>query len=360
MGELKFTAEEIDFLGKAVPILPKKYLQFLADFKLDPENEVVLTYDKDTQDLQLIMKGEWLTTILYEIPLLALVSEAYFKFVETDWTYDGQIELSESKTHKLVAAECYFSEFGTRRRRSKKTQQLVIEGIVKGANKSPVVLGTSNVYFAKQYGLKPVGTVAHEWMMGIAAYDMNYVRANKRAMELWLETFGAKGAGFALTDTFGTDNFLQSFVPPFTDAYAGVRQDSGDPLEYTTKVAAHYKKLGYPAGSKAILYSDSLNVERCIEYKKAAEDAGLKPFFGVGTFFTNNFKSTAPPCGASEPMNIVIKLDAMNGNHAIKISDNLAKNTGDKQTVSRVKQELGYVERQWAEGDEEHRWKPAA
>lgn len=292
---MKFSFEEISFLKQRVPYLPDAYFEFLETFKLDPKSEVCVNLEEDG-NLDIHIKGPWVVTILYEIPILALVSEGYFEFVDTDWTYDGQLEKAEHKGKSLLSRGCIFSEFGTRRRRSFKTQDTVIDGLVRaatlpdGKGLNPAFLGTSNVLLAQKYDLQPIGTVAHEWMMGIAAYTQDYTNANKVSMQYWLDVMGKDAAGFALTDTFGTDDFLKSFVPPFTDAYKGVRQDSGDPSEYTRHIAAHFKKLGYAPNTKAIIYSDSLDIEKCVKYKREAEENGLNAFFGVGTFLTSKFQ----------------------------------------------------------------------
>ncbi|ODQ67403.1 nicotinate phosphoribosyltransferase [Nadsonia fulvescens var. elongata DSM 6958] len=359
LKNLRYSSDEIEFLQSQVPFFHKDFIDYLRKFKVDPEHQVSLSYDEIEQEINIAIEGPWIETIIYEIPILALVSEAYFKFVDTQWSYDEQFELASHKCEQLIAAGCPFSEFGTRRRRSYLTQDTVIKGIIAAAKNSPnsaLFTGTSNVHFARNYGLKPTGTVAHEWMMGVAASTNDYLNANRLAMELWLKTVGNSNAGVALTDTFGTDAFLKDFIPPFSDIYAGVRQDSGDPEEYTEKIGQHYRKLGYPAGSKLIIYSDSLNIERCIQYKAVAERNGLRAAFGVGTFFTNDFYNISDNSIKSTPMNIVIKLSSLNGKPAIKISDNLGKNMGDPETVFRVKKELGYIDRSWKDGDELHRW----
>ncbi len=287
---MRFEPDEIEYLGRAVPYLPTAYYDYLSTFQLRPKQQIKVTFS-DVDDLDISIAGLWIDTILYEIPILAIVSEAYFRFIDTDWNYDNQIENAESKIIKLLNDDCVVSEFGTRRRRSVETQELVIEGLLKGSKetKNPQLFtGTSNVMFAKKFNIKPIGTVAHEWFMGIAGATDDYINANKLAMQYWIDTVGAENSGVALTDTFGTEAFLRVFRPPFTDIYAGVRQDSGDPEKYTELLGHHYfEELGYQKGTKTIVFSDSLNVEKCIKYKAKADAIGFKTSFGVGTFFSS-------------------------------------------------------------------------
>ena len=294
------------------------------------------------------IEGLWLDTILYEIPLLALTSEAYFRFCDKDWHYDGQEEKAYGKAMRLIEGGCNFSEFGTRRRRDYHTHHLVMKGLTRAADESKgrgwtgQLSGTSNVHFAMKYGVPPIGTVAHEWFMGIASITDDYEHANETALRYWVGCFGEGVLGVALTDTFGTPTFLKAFkksMPTTNEAktdsvttllpetprpatsettgvvnlesshassdkptgnrfspktyaqtFTGVRQDSGDPLEFVSMMGDFYNTEGIK-DKKAIVFSDSLNIERCMEYKEAAERAGFLPRFGIGTFFTSESRA---------------------------------------------------------------------
>lgn len=349
--------EELLYLKNTCTYFNDTYLRFLSSFRLQPSEEVKVSWipvkdtgsADDVGDLYLDVGGLWLHTILYEIPLLALTSEAYFKFCDKDWTHDGQEEKAYNKGIKLLEHGCLFSEFGTRRRRDYHTHDLVMQGLTKSAGDAKErgwkgkLAGTSNVHFAMKYGIVPVGTVAHEWFMGIASITNEYEHANETALRYWIGCFGEGVLGIALTDTFGTPTFLKAFkksLPTQAEAeintastqlpsaprpalsetdgvvdskssvnkplphgvtndkkprsyaqtFTGVRQDSGNPLEFVKLMRDFYDSQGIKE-KKTIVFSDSLNIELCIEYMKAAEEAGFLPTFGIGTFLTSKSSS---------------------------------------------------------------------
>ena len=353
MGNISLSDEEYRFLKTHCDYLDQEYLDFLREFRLNPRSQVKMRFvpvgndsgaASDLGDVEMDIAGTWAGTILYEIPILALTSEAYFRYMDTDWTYDDQEQRAFDKGMRLLEAGCVFSEFGTRRRRDYHTQALVFRGLVRAGKEaekkglSGKLSGTSNVHLAMRFGIPPVGTVAHEWFMGVAAIMGDYEHATEHALRLWVDSFGGK-LGIALTDTFGTQEFLRAFSLPVTPAreggsvdafktpdgrvktyaevFTGVRQDSGDPATYVQLIRDYYTKEGI-SEKKTIVFSDSLNIERCLEYKKVAEDAGLQPTFGVGTFLTNDFVHLSTG-KKSVPLNIVIKVSSAAGRPAVKI-----------------------------------------
>lgn len=203
---MRLSDHELQFLRRECPYFSEDYIRYLSEFNLRPQEQVDIKLllsqegdlmSKESYDVELHIKGRWVDTILYEIPILALASEAYFKYCDTDWKYDRQIEKAYQKGCTLLKEGCLFSEFGTRRRRDYHTHELVLDGLCKaqwdaeGKNWPGKLSGTSNVHFAMRYGLTPVGTIAHEWFMGIAAITNNYKDANEMALRYWVLTYGA-------------------------------------------------------------------------------------------------------------------------------------------------------------------------
>lgn len=189
--------DELEFLRKECRYLGEAYLNYLKAFRLRPRQQVELSFKEldgsGYGDLHISVRGLWVDTILYEVPLLALTSEAYFKFCNTDWDYGGQEEQAYAKGRTLLDGGCLFSDFGSRRRRDYHTHDLVIHGLVRASKERPTngkLTGTSNVHLAMKHGIPPVGTVAHEWYMGIAAITNHYEEANELGLRYWVGCFG--------------------------------------------------------------------------------------------------------------------------------------------------------------------------
>lgn len=210
--------EEIHFLKSACPYLNESYLEWLQNFYLKPAEQINIKFtpvkdtgsEHDLGDLECTIEGLWVDTILYEIPLLALTSESYFKFCDTDWDYEGQEEKAYEKGRMLLEHGCLFSEFGSRRRRDYRTHDLVMKGLCHAAADGKknewkgTLSGTSNVHFAMKYGTNPIGTVAHEWYMTIAAYTNDYETANELGLRYWVGCFGE---GVSIFDDWYANSF---------------------------------------------------------------------------------------------------------------------------------------------------------
>ncbi|WFD28573.1 nicotinate phosphoribosyltransferase [Malassezia nana] len=364
LGTLRFYQDEIDWLRITCPYFREPYLCFLAHFQLRPAEQVRLTYTPVTDThgkLELEIMGLWRDVILYEVPLMAIISEAYFALCETDWTLEGQRERAYAKGQKLFQHGIQLSEFGTRRRRSFATQDAVVAGLLQahrevsesGAPGVGRLLGTSNVFLARKYGIAPNGTIAHEWTMGIAALQ-GYDHSNRLALELWDQVYSppaftptnpSNNLTIALTDTFSTKVFWDDLLSDergieILRTWRGLRQDSGDSAAFVEHAVAMYRKLGIDPATKLIVFSDGLNVERCLELQQLAKKHGILAGFGIGTHMTNDFVRLSDG-GPSPALNLVIKLYSINGHHAVKISDDLTKNTGDKDEVAMVKRRFG-------------------
>ena len=329
---LKLSEEEYRWLSEYCPFLKRMYLEYLKNFRFKPEEvKICLTEEKN---LDIRIKGPWHSTILWEVILMATVSELYFNTLEIDWKeesennlkYDSVLAAYSDKIFEigktLEENNCFFSEFGTRRRRSFELQDTAMKSLTR----IKTLTGTSNVYFAKKYGLKPIGTIGHEWIMGTSAL-VGLRHANRFAFENWVEVY--KGdLGIALTDTFGTEPFFKDMNLKLAKIYDGVRHDSGDPYDFIDAVIVFYRNLGIDPMKKVIVFSDALNADAAIKLKKYCEGK-INCSFGIGTNLTNNsdFFSKSPP------LNIVIKLHSINGVQVVKLSDSPEKETGEKDAL---------------------------
>lgn len=315
--ELRFTEEELEYLD-TIEWFKGSYIDFLRlwhpryeDFEITTDAECGLAIDT---------RGTWLNTSMYEIPTLAIVNEVYFRMA---YDYDHLIqsfkERLEEKYENLRNGKYYigvFSEFGLRRRLSAESQELAVQKFAtlnKDLKCASTFVGTSNVYLAKKFGVKPVGTMAHEWIMcvGQGNHKHNPAYSNWYALDAWVKEYGVLN-GTALTDAITTDCFLKDFQLTYSTLFSGVRHDSGDPIEWGEKMIAHYERLGLDAKTKTLLFSDSLDFERADKIWRHF-NGRAKVAFGIGTYLSND---TDVP-----PLNIVMKTTACNGQDVAKISD---------------------------------------
>jgi len=326
MASLKLTKGEKKFLLEKAEFLPPTYVDFLAGYQYDP-NEVKIFFDRENR-LHITIEGYWYRTILWEVTLMSLISELYF--IETGQDVDLSMFNAQDigKCDLLASHNAYYADFGTRRRYSFANQDRIV-GLFK-ENGGHNFVGTSNVYLAYKHGVRMIGTHAHEWFMVHAAL-YGYKMANHMALENWVNVYNGD-LGIALSDTYTTEVFFRSFNKKFAKLFDGVRHDSGDPFKFTDKVIAHYKSMGIDPMSKVIVFSDGLNTELAAELKEYCVGK-IKCSFGIGTHFTNDLGIKA--------LNIVIKITAVfiNGEwvDAVKLSDNVGKNTGAPEEVGLCK-----------------------
>ena len=315
---LRFTEEELDYLDN-ITWIKGSYVDFLRLWQPRYE-EFTITTDAPC-GLSIEAAGTWLNTTMYEIPILAIVNEVYFRMA---YDYDElleqfktrlsqKVEMLEKNKYRLNT----FSEFGLRRRLSAQAQEIAIEALANLKDTDSKFIGTSNVYLAKKYNLKPIGTMAHEWIMctGQGNHKHNPAYSNWYALDAWVKEYGILN-GIALTDTITTDCFLRDFQLTYATLFSGVRHDSGDPYEWGEKMIAHYKKLGIDPVTKTLLFSDSLDFEKATQIYDHFKDK-VQVAFGIGTFISNDTDVPA--------LNIVMKTTICNGMDVAKISDTPGK-----------------------------------
>jgi len=330
MAELRLTKEEKKFMARTCPYIDLPYLDFLEGYHYD-SSEVKI--QQDGTELSVIVEGLWYRTILWEVPLLSLISELHYEMnhMERD-SNEVVMKRTLDKAESLNNLGVTFAEFGTRRRHSYKVQNLVMEALTK--NKRSTFIGTSNVHFAMKYGVKPIGTHAHEWFMFHAA-EYGFKMANQLALEHWVDVYRGD-LGVALSDTYTTDVFFQQFDKKFAKLFDGVRHDSGDPLEFADKTIAHYEKHGINPLFKYIIFSDGLNLEKVEEITNYC-NGKIGISFGIGTNLTNDV--------GLKPMNIVMKLIGVQSINkewipTVKLSDEHGKYTGDPKMIELAKEFL--------------------
>lgn len=330
MADLKLTQEEKKFVKTKCYFFDPVFVDFLEGFRYKPEEVTIV---QEGGDLSVIIEGYWYRTVLWEVPLLAIISELYFKMTgATPADVEGK---AVKKAKALSGIEADYSEFGTRRRFSFEVQDKVV-GTLK-AHSGEYFKGTSNVYLAMKYNTTPIGTMPHEWFMYHGAI-YGYRSANIKGLEAWVDVYDGS-LGIALTDTYTTDAFFDSFSLKHAKLFDGVRHDSSDPLVFADKAILFYEKNRIDPTSKTLVFSDSLNLESVKAIKNHVAGR-IHDTYGIGTFFSNDV--------GVKPLNIVIKLTDvkvhkkdMNYLKAVKLSDVAGKHTGDEREIDLSLRTLG-------------------
>ncbi|KAF0570114.1 Nicotinate phosphoribosyltransferase [Psychrobacter nivimaris] len=320
--ELRFLPDELEYL-RSLRFIRSDFVDYLELFKLKRRFITVSTDDKGR--LFIDIEGPMIQAMFFEVFVLAIVNELYFNALSNDSVIEeGQrrLDAKVALLHQYAEAQTQYgqdtppfivADFGTRRRFSRRWQAHVVETLHKAEPK--IVGGTSNVYLAKQLGMTPIGTMAHEFMQAFQALDVRLRDSQKAALEAWVHEYRGD-LGIALTDVVGMDAFLRDFDLYFAKLFDGLRHDSGDPYIWGDKAIAHYEKLKIDPKTKILTFSDGLNLEKAWELHQYFKGR-IRTSFGIGTNLTNDMGIT--------PINIVLKLVECNGQPVAKLSDSPGK-----------------------------------
>jgi nicotinate phosphoribosyltransferase len=332
---LHFHDAELAYL-QSLRFIKSDFVDFLGLFKL---NEKYITVTPlPSGDIDILIRGPWLHTILFEIPVLAIVNEVYFRNTQSlPNLMEGRQRL-EQKIEQLRGpslSDLKIADYGTRRRFSKAWHEEVLRVLVArlGTAQSPgkvagtagQLAGTSNVLFAMKLGLTPLGTMAHEYLQACQALGPRLRDSQIYAFESWAKEYRGD-LGIALSDVYGMSAFLRDYDLYFCKLFDGARHDSGDPFHWGERMLDHYSRNRVDPRTKTLIFSDALTVPRIIElYQQFKGRAQLA--FGIGTNLTNDLGD--PPDHV--PLQIVIKMTRCNGQPVAKLSDAPAKNMCDDE-----------------------------
>ena len=329
--ELRFAEDELAYLGR-LRYMKGDFIQFLRLFQL---HRPYITASAQGNDLSIVASGPQVHVLLFEIYVLAIVNELYFRRLKekglgpSDLSYGrqalqakiSQIQRDVPPIYRLGMHKPFeFSDFGLRRRYSGAWHEEVV-ATLQGAVPE-YFKGTSNVYLAKKFGLTPIGTMAHEYLQTFQAVGVQLRQSQKAALETWVQEYRGD-LGIALTDVVGMDAFLADFDLFFAKLFDGLRHDSGDPFEWGEKAIAHYKKLRIDPANKRLTFSDGLTVAKMLSLYETFSDRVLLGF-GIGTNLTNDV--------GAEPLNIVMKLVRCNDQPVAKLADSPGKTLCDDET----------------------------
>lgn len=317
---LRFNAAELEYL-RSLRFIKSDFIDFLELFQLNARHVSVKPAATGNGEIEILISGSWFHTILFEVPVLAIVNEIYFHATQPSPNYDEGRERLQRKialiTQEPELAGCRIVDYGTRRRFSRAWHEQVI-GILKrelGANFG----GTSNVLSAWRQQLIPRGTMAHEYLQACQALGPRLRDSQIFAFDVWAREYRGD-LGIALSDIYGLSAFLRDFDLYFCKLFDGARHDSGDPFDWGERMLAHYLAQRIDATSKTLIFSDSLDFERVVALYRRFQGR-VQVSFGVGTNLTNDL--------GFEPLQIVMKMVRCNGQPVAKLSDTPAKDMCD-------------------------------
>lgn len=316
MASLALSDDEFAYLS-GLPFFKADYLNWLRSFRYDPRQVSVRNHHGK---LDIRISGPWREVIMWEVPLLALISEVVHRHRSPLVSPQMAVDKLKSKlvqfadlTADLDMSRFRLMDFGTRRRFSHDVQLAIVSTLKQDF---PWLVGSSNYEVARQLGIAPVGTQAHEWFQAHQQISPVLANSQRAALQAWLEEYPDQ-LGIALTDCITMDAFLRDFGRGFATAYQGLRHDSGDPFEWGEKAIAHYQQLELDPQSKTLVFSDNLDLDKAVAlYRHFGQRINL--IFGIGTRLTCDIPQV-------KPLNIVIKLVECNGKPVAKLSDSPGK-----------------------------------
>lgn len=321
---LRFREEELEYLS-SLRFIKSDFVEFLSLFHLK-EKYIEITRDTSRQGgLDIHVKGPWLHTILFEIPVLAIVSEVYFRHSCPEPDREEGLRRLREKIAMLSQEpdndQLHISDFGTRRRFSREWQETVVRVLVDEMDRRQFS-GTSNVDLARRYGLIPIGTMAHEYLQACQALGPRLRDSQVFGFEMWAKEYRGD-LGIALSDVYGIEPFLNDFDMFFCKLFDGARHDSGDPFLWGERMIKHYAANKCDPRSKTLIFSDGLNVPLIIELYRRF-NRRIRTGFGIGTNLMNDL--------GPKPLNIVMKMVRANGQPVAKISDTPGKGMCEDET----------------------------
>ncbi|MCG6451603.1 nicotinate phosphoribosyltransferase [Vibrio parahaemolyticus] len=327
LQDVRFTEDEIAYMKRVAPYLKPEFVEALRHFRFNPQSDVSFhnkTMSDGSSQLRITINGLWKETILYETIIMSIVSEVRSRQRWSDIPFEQFQTVLEDKVRYLKAelerrniTNFKFADMSTRRRFSFQAQRTMLEYLSKELPQC--LTGTSNYHLARELDLTPIGTVAHEWFMGHQAL-VNVRDSQKIALQRWQKMFNG-ALGIALTDTIGIDAFLKDFDEELSNAYVGVRHDSGCPFTWGEKMIAYYESLGIDPMTKTLVFTDGLNFEQALDICEHFQGR-VQVSFGIGTSLANDMGNYVNDQGeAYQPLSIVIKMVTCNGSPVAKISD---------------------------------------